>query len=144
MRGLRMLVDAKMFQKVEKILTENGKLPRFFDEVHDELKGRMMITRGEISQELGSELPEDAVAFIGSFDFYDSAVGVAFNTRIKKVVSGIWITPQRVDAETPSEEWIVFFLSKLLESIDEKGSYGMPVYSFIGNQHDMTVIPSMH
>lgn len=138
-----MLIDKEMFARVERILTDSGKLPEFFSAAGDELKGRMMITEGEIPEDLSIKLPKGAVAFIGSFDFYESSVGIALNPRTQEVASGIWVTQQKDGSEPPSEEWIDFFVSKVIECIHEDGSYGIPVYSFIGDYTDMTIIPTL-
>lgn len=52
------------------------------------------------------------------------------------------ITLQKDGADPPTREWIDFFVKKLLESIDEDGSYGVPIYLFVNDTRDMTIVPS--
>lgn len=54
-----------------------------------------------------------------------------------------WRNSQIEDADTPSEEWVDFFIEKLLSGIAEDGSYGMPICSFVNNSTDLTVVPSL-
>ena len=38
-------------------------------------------------------------------------------------------------------EMVEFFLKTLTEHIEEDGSFGIPIYSFINDTSDMTVVP---
>lgn len=137
-----MLIDKEMFQTVENELINNGRMGEFESE-YGEILGRIMITKTNIPdnievKEISNNKPQ---AFEASFDFYDSTVGLALYTDKKVPATGIWITPQKPDAEPPAQEWIEFFVKKLLESIEEDGSYGVPIYSFVNDTCDMTIVP---
>ena len=138
-----MLRDEKSFEIVEKILIENGSMAQFEKE-YGEIKGRMMITLVDIPENLEIQLTDDKMpyAFEASFDFYDTSIGLALYTDTKQVASGIWITPQTDNAEMPSEEWVNFFLEKLMSAINDDGSFGIPIYSFINDTCDMTIVPT--
>ena len=88
----------------------------------------------------GDKLP---YAFEASFDFYDASVGLALYTDTMQVASGLWITPQKENAEPPSDDWINFFIEKLLSAIRKDGSFGIPIYSFVNDTCDMTIIPTL-
>lgn len=103
-----MLFDIEAFEKIEKELLEKGKIEEFEKE-NGKIKGRMMITLGNIPDDLEIELKNDFFVFIGSFDFYDASVGVAIDKEAKEFAGGLWITPQADDAEQPSKDWIKFF-----------------------------------
>jgi hypothetical protein len=66
---------------------------------------------------------------------------MAIYTDTKEAATGIWITPQIDGAEPPTQDWIEFFIEKLLDSIDEDGTYGVPIYSFVNDTCDMTIVP---
>ena len=138
-----MLADKEMFDIVEKVLDEKGKIKEFEDEC-GKIKGRMMITLTDIPE--GAEVVEKEgsvpVAFEASFDFYDSTLGVAIYPETKQAATGLWVTPQKDGAEPPDQAWIEFFLEKLMESISDDGSYGIPIYSFVNDTSDMTIVPA--
>ena len=140
-----MITDINLFNEVEKTLLDNGKL-RAFENENGEVRGRMMITTSTIPEEIAGEIvcSDDITAFTASLDFYDMTMSVAVCTKTKKIVSGIWVTSQKENAEQPSTEWVSFFLEKVVEAIDEDGSFGVPIYSFITDTSDMTVVPSIH
>lgn len=138
-----MLADPEMFERVEKRLLEDGTIKRF-EEENGKILGRMMITLAEIPENIpvnrvGGKEP---VAFEASFDFYETKVGLALYPVDKTVATGIWITEQSDGAEAPSEDWIEFFVKTLVNSIGDDGSYSYPIYSFVNNICDMTVIPT--
>ena len=137
-----MLIDQKMFESVENILIEQGKIAAFEAE-NGKILGRMMITKAEIPEGIDVKLVNGRrpQAFEASFDFYDSTVGLAIYTDAKEAASGIWITPQKAGADPPSNDWIEFFVEKLMECIEEDGSYGIPIYSFVNDTCDMTIVP---
>ena len=139
-----MLVNTKQFAVVEKALTDNGALERFEKE-NGKIKGRMMITVIDIPEEIpvtvkGKKSP---VGFDCSFDFYDSSIGLALYTDTKEAASGFWVTQQVQGAEQPSQEWIEFFIKTLIENIEEDGSFGYPMYSFLADESDLTVVPTI-
>ena len=89
----------EVFDKVEEILKSNGRISEFEKE-YGKIKGRMMITVGEIPDELGVTIEGDKkpTAFEASFDFYDSIIGVALYTDTKEAATGLWVTPQKQGA----------------------------------------------
>ena len=137
-----MLADQKMFDTVEAMLRENGSFERFENEC-GEIKGRMMITMTDIPE--GIEIEEHdgkiPVAFEASFDFYNSTVGLAIYTADRKLATGLWVTPQEEGAEAPAEDWVEFFIKTLVTHIAEDVSFGVPIYSFVNDPCDMTVVP---
>jgi hypothetical protein len=137
-----MLVDQEMFDSVQEFLSRNGKLEKFESE-YGKIKGRMMITQAQVPEGIEVKIiPEKTPrAFEASFDFCDSTVGMAIYTDTKEAATGIWITPQIDGAEPPTQDWIEFFIEKLLDSIDEDGTYGVPIYSFVNDTCDMTIVP---
>ena len=138
-----MLIDKEMFDKVEEFLCKKGKTVKFESE-YGEIKGRMMITKADIPDGIDVRLipGKTPQAFEASFDFYDSIVGLAIYTDTKEVATEIWVIEQRDGATTPDYVWIEFFIEKLIESINEDGSYGVPVYSFVNDNCDMTIVPT--
>lgn len=137
-----MLIDKVMFDTLEKELIKNGRLASF-ETKYGKIKGRMMITRTQIPDEFDIKLIPGKMpqAFEASFDFYDTTVGLALYTDTKEIATDIWLTPQKNGAEPPTKEWIGFFIQKLVESFEEDGSYGMPIYSFVNDISDMTIVP---
>ena len=138
-----MLKDKEMFDTVETILRENGQLTEF-ERKYGKTKGRMMITLADIPSGIDVvQIPgKNPQAFEASFDFYDATVGLAIFTDSKKLATGVWVTSQEEDAVPPAEDWIEFAIEKLMESIAEDGSYGIPIYSFINDTCDMTIVPA--
>lgn len=136
-----MLVDKELFLEVEDILREQGILERF-EEENGEITGHMMITMVEIPPELDINLTSNGVrAFCASFDFYDMMIGVAFDLNTMELIPRMWFTPQMDDAVEPSSEWIEFFIKTLCENISEEG-FGIPIYSFVNDHSDFTVVPT--
>lgn len=138
-----MLTDIELFNTVEENLAKSGRLSEF-ESQSGAIKGRMMITRTTIPNGIDVKIipGKKPQAFEASFDFYDTTVGMAIYTDTMEAATGIWITPQIKDAEPPAHEWIEFFIEKLLESFNTDGSYGIPIYSFVNDACDMTVVPS--
>ena len=138
-----MLIDPKMYQIVEEALMKNGSIARFERE-QGEIKGHMMVTLCNVPDEyLTTRLDDEQVyGFEASFDFYDSTAAFAFYPKSKIAGSGIWVTPQIEGAEPPSREWIEFFVHTVLDNIQEDGSFGIPMYSFVADVGDMTVVPT--
>ena len=139
-----MLIDEKQFEIVEQALREQGKLAAFEAE-NGVVRGRMMITVDNIPDNIIQDIEsrDDLQAFTASFDFYDMTMSVAVYTKSREVASGLWLTPQTEDAEEPSKEWISFFLEKLFDGFDENGNYGVPMYSFVTDTSDITIVPTI-
>ena len=137
-----MLINEEMFDKVTDLLVEGGTIQQFESE-NGKLKGRMMITLGELPEDLGIEPDQDKKAYVfnGSFDFYDSIVGVALYLDPLELASGVWITPQEEGAEEPAKDWVEFFIQTLVSHIDEDGGFGVPMYTYVNDTSDFTVIP---
>lgn len=137
-----MLIDKEMFDAVETMLIRQGRIAAFEAE-NGKILGRMMITQADVPEDIDARFVDGKTpgAFEASFDFYDSTVGMALYTDTREAASGIWITPQKDGADPPAREWIEFFVEKLLESIEEDGSYGIPIYSFVNDTCDMTIVP---
>ncbi|MCD8161629.1 MAG: hypothetical protein LUE61_10810 [Clostridiales bacterium] len=70
-----MLADAEQFDVVERMLRENGSIEKFEKE-SGKILGRMMITRGEVPDDLDIVVPAGSHVFIGTFDFYDCSLGL--------------------------------------------------------------------
>ena len=138
-----MLIDKEMFDTVEMILRQTGQLEEF-ESQYGKVKGRMMITRAQMPDGIDIKYIPDRTpqAFEASFDFYDSTLAIAIYPELKEAATGIWVTSQRDGADTPAQDWINFFVEKLVESIDEDGSYGIPIYSFVTDTCDMTIVPT--
>lgn len=138
-----MLKDQALFDIVEEALRKNGSIARF-EEESGPIRGRMMITITDIPE--GIEVTEKRggapVAFEASFDFYNSAIGLAMYTEERKLATGLWVTPQEEDAEAPARDWIEVFIKTLVSSINEDGSYGVPIYSLVNDNADLTVVPT--
>lgn len=139
-----MLIDKRAFDELENVLNEKGKISEF-EKIEGDIKGRMMITLSDdIPKELDIKLETqgDYYIFIGSFDFYDSSVGVVYDRKSSSLASGIWITPQVVDATPPSKEWIEFFIMTLAKNVIEEEGFGIPIYCFLTDEADMTIVPT--
>ena len=137
-----MLIEKDLFETVENELTANGVI-RDFESENGKITGRMMITLTDIPDDIEVEYKEGKKpqAFTASFDFYDMTVGLALYTDLKEPASGIWMIPQAEDAEVPSDDWINFFIEKLFQSINDDGTFGIPIYSFVNDTCDMTIVP---
>ena len=139
-----MLKDQAQFDVVEEALRKNGSIARFEEECGP-IKGRMMITPAEIPEgiEVTEKKGKAPVAFEASFDFYNSTIGLGMYTDDRRLATGLWVTPQEEDAEAPAEDWVEFFIKTLVSSIDEGGSYGIPIYSLVNDTADLTVVPTL-
>ena len=131
-----------MFETVESILRNNGSIEHFEKE-YGEIKGRMMITMTDIPEGISVNKTEGKapIAFEASFDFYDSTIGLAIYTADLQSATGVWVTPQKDGAEAPSEDWVEFFVKTLVDHIAEDGTFCVPIYSFVNDNCDMTVVP---
>ena len=58
-----------------------------------------------------------------------------------ELIPQMWFTPQTDDAVEPSSEWIEFFVKTLCENISEEG-FGVPIYSFLNDHSDLTIVPT--
>ena len=138
-----LLANPEMFERVESFLRKNGTIERFEKE-NGPIRGRMMITHSAPPDWLSimERENEQPVAFEATFDFYDATAGIMLFLSDYSAASGTWTTEQAEGAETPAMEWVEFFLKTLLESFNEDGSYGIPIYSLISDTNDITVIPT--
>ena len=59
-----------------------------------------------------------------------------------KILSPLWVTEQTENAEQPDKVWIKFFLTTLAENISDDGSFGVPMYTFLNDNSDFTVVPT--
>lgn len=136
-----MLDNPELFYEIEDKLIADGTIADFEKE-NGRIKGRMMITLGEVPPELGLKIPKskDVRIFICSFDFYEMALGIALNTKTLTAVTDLWLTPQVDDAEEPSMEWVDFFINTLIESISDDGSFSVPIFSFVNDECDLTLV----
>ncbi len=139
-----MLTDKEKFDIVEKLLIENGTIDRFESE-NGKITGHMMITLTEIPEEILSakQRKKHYHAFECSFDFYDSTLGIALDTKTLNSLTGLWVTPQIENADVPSKEWQEFFIETLVRHIDKDGSFGVPIYVFLNDNSDFAVIPTL-
>lgn len=136
-----MLANEELFRTVEEVLKENGVISGFENE-HGPIRGRMMITETEIPDD--PEIKKDNMtAFLGTFDFYDMGIGIAIDTHTPENIGGIWLVPENGEAEEPAEEWVEFFIKTLVENISPDGAYGVPMYTFISDEGDFTVVPTL-
>lgn len=137
-----MLADKELFGNVEEALKDRGIIDEF-EKANGKIKGRMMITKIEFPEELGIEIPEsvEPLAFQGTFDFYDCAIGIGIDWKTREPFTDLWVTPQVEDADEPNEHWIEFFLKTLIGNFDEDGSFGVPLYTFATNTSDFMVVP---
>lgn len=138
-----MLIDEAAFDRITDLIVESGSIQEFEKE-NGKLKGRMMITLGELPEDLGIELDPNRKAYVfnGSFDFYDSIVGTVLYLDPLETAGGIWITPQEEGAEPPAKEWVEFFFETLVSHIEEDGSFGIPMYTYVNDNSDFTVVPA--
>ena len=136
-----MLSNAEQFATLEEMLKQNGTIQNF-EESCGKIKGRMMITLTDIPEELHISAAGSTLhAFECSFDFYDTTLGIALYTDTLRLAGGMWATPQKENAETPPREWMDFFLETLISHISEDGSFGCPMYSFVNDTSDLTLVP---
>ncbi len=138
-----MLANEKLFASLEESLTQSGSIARFEAE-NGPILGRMMVVRAAVPEGIAVKqiAGKTPVVFEASFDFYDALLGLAIYTDTKEAATGVWVTPQTEGAEAPAHEWVEFFIEKLLESIREDGSFGVPIFSFVTDTCDMTVVPT--
>ncbi len=137
-----MLIDKEQFETIEQELIANGKLADFVAN-SGEIKGRMMITLGEVPDniEVRAEEGRPHYAFEASFDWCDAVIGIAMFPDTVEPASDMWLTPQKAGAGAPPQEWIEFFVEQLFEGFKEDGSFAVPIYSFVSETSEMTIYP---
>ena len=136
-----MLICGNLFGELENALIENGTIEKF-EKKNGKVKGRMMITLADIPNGIDVEENEKHLqAFECSFDFLDVTFIVVVNTHEQKTVSSVWINKQKPDAEEPDKTWMDFFLKTLSLSFFDDGSYSCPLYTFLNDSADFTVVP---
>ena len=139
-----MLANPEMFRTVEDNLKSMGVIQRF-EETNGPILGRVMITRTEIPDGVKVQRTdrENLTAFEASFDFCNVVLGVVTDTKKKTLESSVWGRYQVAGAQRPSEDWIRFFIQTLFEHIDDSGNYGVPMYAFVNDSSDFTLVPTM-
>lgn len=137
-----MLKDKKAFDVVEKTLEEKGIIEKFEKE-NGKILGRVMITLTDKPDILEEEINDKNVHFFEcSFDFYDFTLTTGLNVRTKEPVCGIIVNTKDGKEKDIDRAWIEFFIKTLVENISEDGSFGIPMYSFINDTCDFTVVPT--
>ena len=138
-----MLANKELFEGIETELRNKGVIGSF-EEKHGRIVRRMMVTLGEVPENLVDEIGADVndTVFIGTFDFCGASVGMAVDTATKKGKGGVWITPDASDEEPLERIWCEFFLSTVMRNIAEDGTYGVPMFTFCSDDADFTVIPA--
>jgi len=139
-----MLKDKKAFEKVEEALKEKGIIEKFENE-NGKILGRIMITLTDKPDILDEVYDDKNIYFFEcSFDFYDFTLTTGLNVKTKEPVCGIIING-KYDAEDDIDgAWVEFFIKTLVENISEDGSFGIPMYSFVNDKSDFTVVPTMN
>ena len=138
-----MLKNPQLFNNVEAGLRSMGTI-KAFEDVHGKILGRAMITLTDIpeSVEVRRADKENLTAFEITFDFCSVALGIAVDVKKKTLESSVWGRYQAPGTQPPSEEWIKFFIQTLFENIRDDGSFGIPMYCFVNNTADFTVVPT--
>lgn len=139
-----MLQQREMFNKVENILYKDGIIPEF-ENKSGRITGRMMIIQTNIPENVILDAcASDArvCGFEASFDFYNMIIGIAIDTKNKKIVSGLWTRKQSEEASMVDDSWIAFFVDTLLDNICDDGSFGYPMYSFVNDTDAFTIVPT--
>lgn len=139
-----MLIDRELFDTLTDSLMTEGVIQKFENE-HGKIVGKMMITLGELPEELGIEFDSTRKVYIfnGTFDFYDVIIGVALYLEPLEFASSIWVTPQTDEAIPPSDEWVRYFIRILTSHIEKDGRFGIPMYTYISEDAEFTVIPTL-
>lgn len=143
-----MLTDPSSFKILEESLIEQGVIEEFEKE-SGKILGRVMIDLGNIPSDIKDDVlkdnkEDDLIIFNCSFDFYDSTLGVALYDKDLKLASGIWVTEQEEGAESPSQDWIEFFIRILCENvIESKDGFGYPIYAFVNDDSELIIVPTL-
>lgn len=136
-----MLYNQELFDRVERALSKKGVIEDFEKE-NGKIKGHMMITLADPPKDVKIKTNKSTHYFEATFDFYNCSLGIMFDVKRKQAKSGIFMTPQKDNAEGPAEEWIEFFIRILINGIEPDGSFGYPMYTFISDEADFTVVPT--
>lgn len=136
-----MLSDKDKFALMEEIAAKNGVISHF-EEQYGKVTGRVMIVETEVpeSAKVGIEATNMLHAFECSFDFMDATLNVVVAVRPLRIISDMWAVRQKPDAELPKEDWQRFFVKQLKENIAPDGSFAVPMYSFVNNYGDVTIV----
>ncbi|MCD5601812.1 hypothetical protein LOB56_02615 [Lactobacillus delbrueckii subsp. lactis] len=102
----------------------------------------MMITETEIPEELCIKINDtDVHSFKATFDFYNTAIGLALNVKTREAATKFWLTPQDDRNDVPTNSWFEFFAMILMEALDE-GMDSIPTFSFVNNSIIPVTLPS--
>ena len=140
-----MLTNLKAFQEVEQTLIDDGTIAAFEAE-NGPITGRMLIDLGTVPSTLADKVDlsgESVHVFRGSFDFYQTTVGIALDVKTKKPVSGVWEEEQKLAAYQVPEEWVRYFLAVLMQGIGDEGRFGVPIFCFVNDSASFEVYPSL-
>jgi len=135
-----MLLEEKMFDKVEQMLEEDGTMEEFRADGGDAVC-RMMITGGEVPEQLELEQKENVAAFFCSFDVIDTILGIAYDTKELKPVSGIFSAPQKEGAQEPDGELGAFFVQLVDENIGPEGKCPLPMFIWVNEGGPLVILP---
>lgn len=117
-----------------------------FEMNNGKITGHMMITEGKIPDELNLKLDNSRPYFIfeGSFDFYDSKISMGLYLDKFEPIGKLWQTPQNLNAKPIDKIWIEFFVQNILDNISDKGDFGIPMYFYMNDSSDFSVVPAMN
>lgn len=132
------LENEALFDEVEAELKKHASI-QDFEEKYGKITGRMMITETEIPEELGIKINDtDVHSFKATFDFYNTAIGLALNVKTREAATKFWLTPQDDRNDVPTDSWFEFFAMILMEALDE-GMDSIPTFSFVNDSSDLTI-----
>lgn len=139
-----MLKDQQKFDQLGQKLFMAGVL-QDFEKKHGSIKGRMMVTEGKIPPEMLVKLQADLMknpnwkVVEGSFDFSNYTIGMVVSLNPVKTLTQGWLVPQLGHpGPEPDAHWQEFFIKKVLDVINEKGSLELPIYTWISDKSDLT------
>ncbi len=140
-----MLVDKISFDKITRQLMKKD-IIQDFEMNNGKITGHMMITEGKIPDELNLKLDNSRPYFIfeGSFDFYDSKISMGLYLDKFEPIGKLWQTPQNLNAKPIDKIWIEFFVQNILDNISDKGDFGIPMYFYMNDSSDFSVVPAMN
>lgn len=138
---IKLLINEKSFKNIEEALIKDGTMDEF-KEKHGEVKGRMMINILETPEAIGINIKnkENTYVFQATFDFLDISLAMALNTSTMRAESGIIYLEQKPGAKKPHKHWVEFFVQTIVNHINPDGSFGYPMYTFLYEVGDFTVI----
>ena len=137
-----MLKDKKAFDVVEKSLEEKGIIEKFEKE-NGKILGRIMITLTDKPDFVNEGINNKNVHFFEcSFDFYDFTLTIGLNVKTKEPICGIIVNTEDGKEKNIDRAWVEFFIKTLVENISDDGSFGIPMYSFVNDKSDFTVVPT--